>query len=251
MPSVLLLGGHGKIALHLTPLLLRAGHTVFSIVRNPQHVPEIASLSTPSTTHLLKPLVASIEDATDTTIQNLMTNIDWVVWSAGAGGKGGPDRTRAVDRDAAIRFIRGAIDAPSVKKFLMISATGARSPASWWNDEDLEAYRRSWSAMGLYYECKVAADEYLYSESRKVTKEGWEDICLRPGTLLDNPSTGKVDLGRTHLGRRVTREDVAIVAAELLERGGAAGLWLDLLNGEIPVKTAVEQCLKEQVTARE
>ena len=103
----------------------------------------------------------------------------------------------------------------------------------------------------MYYECKVAADEYLYSESRKVTKEGWEDICLRPGGLLDNPSTGKVDLGRTSLGRGVTREDVAIVAAELLERGGAAGLWLDLLNGETPVKAAVEQCLKEQVTARE
>jgi hypothetical protein len=102
----------------------------------------------------------------------------------------------------------------------------------------------------LYYECKIAADEYLYSESRKAAKEGWEDICLRPGSLLDDPSTGKVALGRTHMGG-VTREDVAIVAAELLERGGAAGLWLDLLNGETPVKAAVEQCLKEQVTAKE
>lgn len=40
-PRVLLLGGHGKVALHLTPLLLNRGWNVTSVIRNPAHEPEI------------------------------------------------------------------------------------------------------------------------------------------------------------------------------------------------------------------
>lgn len=42
--KVLLLGGHGKIALHLTPLLLSKSWNVTSLVRNHDHESEILAL---------------------------------------------------------------------------------------------------------------------------------------------------------------------------------------------------------------
>jgi hypothetical protein len=90
----------------------------------------------------------------------------------------------------------------------------------------------------------------LYHESRAIKKQDFEDICLRPGTLTDEPGTGKVDLGKSSAGS-VSREDVARVALELLERGGAGGLWLDLATGNEDIKEAVERCVKERVTSRE
>jgi hypothetical protein len=96
------------------------------------------------------------------------------------------------------------------------------------------------------------ADDYLYAESRKAKKEGWEDICLRPGTLSDEPGSGKVDLGRSKLAGKVSREDVARVAVELLEHGtGGKGLWIDLLQGEEDIPQAVETVVREGVTALE
>lgn len=42
--KVLVLGGHGKIALHLTPLLLSRSWNVTSLVRNNDHESEILAL---------------------------------------------------------------------------------------------------------------------------------------------------------------------------------------------------------------
>lgn len=103
----------------------------------------------------------------------------------------------------------------------------------------------------MYCDAKCVADEFLFEESRKTEKEGWEDICLRPGTLTDEAGCGKVDLGRSKAAGGISREDVAMVAAELLERGGSGGLWLDVVKGEERVSEAVERCVREKVTARE
>jgi uncharacterized protein YbjT (DUF2867 family) len=36
--DIALIGGHGKVALLAAPLLVEAGHTVHSVIRNPEHV---------------------------------------------------------------------------------------------------------------------------------------------------------------------------------------------------------------------
>lgn len=134
MPTILLLGGHGKVALHMTRLLTARGHKVHSVIRDASHVSEIASISP-----LAVPIVSSIEDATDASADRSMDGVQWVVWSAGAGGKGAKERTKAVDEDAAKRFIAAAIRAPGVSRFLMVSASVARrEKAEWWDELDLE-----------------------------------------------------------------------------------------------------------------
>lgn len=43
--QVLLLGGHGKVAMHLTPLLLNRAWNVTSVIRNPEHENDIRPLA--------------------------------------------------------------------------------------------------------------------------------------------------------------------------------------------------------------
>ena len=82
--NVLLLGGHGKISLLMTPLLLRSWN-VTSIVRNADHVEEIKSLAK-GTKGKLDVLVRSLDDVTSEDKAKTLideTKPDYVVWSAG------------------------------------------------------------------------------------------------------------------------------------------------------------------------
>ncbi|KAJ3860088.1 hypothetical protein EV359DRAFT_49823 [Lentinula novae-zelandiae] len=251
MVRVLLLGGHGKVALHMTKLLAAHDHKISSVIRNPDHAIEISDQYSENPS-LIEPVVASIEQTDEEGAKELMKGVEWVIWSAGAGGKGGPERTKAVDEIAAKRFIKAALLAPSVTKFLMVSASSSRrSPASYWTDSDRVAFKKTWDSIGVYSEAKTIADEYLYNESRKSSKPIWVDICLRPGSLSDSHGTGKVDLGKAKLVGSVPREDVAAVAVELLEKETGGGLWVDLIGGSEPISSAVERVVSQRITSRE
>ncbi len=103
MSRVLIIGGHGKVARFLTPLLVSAGHSVTALLRNPDHRDDV-------TLDGANAVVLDIEQADRDAIAAQLAGHDAVVWSAGAGG-GNPARTYAVDRDAALRSIDAAIQA--------------------------------------------------------------------------------------------------------------------------------------------
>jgi nucleoside-diphosphate-sugar epimerase len=91
---VLLLGGHGKVAQYLTPLLLRRSWTVTSIIRNQDQAQALKKLGEDQPGKL-EVLVRSLEDVkSDSQAKSLIDEVkpDYIVWSAGAGGKGGPER---------------------------------------------------------------------------------------------------------------------------------------------------------------
>jgi hypothetical protein len=134
----------------------------------------------------------------------------------------------------------------------MVSASCARrSPASYWDEEDIAQYKKAWEAISVYCDAKTAADEFLFNESRKTQKSDWEDIHLRPGTLTDEPGTGKVSLGRARQAGSISRDDVAAVAVELLLKGGAGGLWIDLIGGNDSIPDAVDKVVSQRITAKE
>lgn len=83
MVNVLVLGGHGKIALQITKLLAASNHTVTSIIRNAAQIPTIQATAPASNPALVKPLVSSLEETPYDTILQQLDGIDWVVWSAG------------------------------------------------------------------------------------------------------------------------------------------------------------------------
>lgn len=86
--QVLLLGGHGKVALHLTPLLLNRAWSVTSVVRNPDHEKEILALGKGRKGNL-KVLISSLADIKSAAdAQQILNSVmpDYVVWSAGTYG---------------------------------------------------------------------------------------------------------------------------------------------------------------------
>src|SRR4051795_3738124 len=116
MSRVTIIGGHGKVALLAAPLLRADGHDVTSVVRNPDHAPDVEA--TGATAAVLDGEHASTDEIAD-----LVRGSDVVVWSAGAGG-GSPERTYAVDRDAALRSMEAAVQA-GVGRYVMVSYFGA------------------------------------------------------------------------------------------------------------------------------
>ncbi|GLA06542.1 hypothetical protein AnigIFM60653_007480 [Aspergillus niger] len=260
--QVLLLGGHGKVALQLTPLLLARSWNVTSVIRNAEHENEILALGK-GAKGKLSVLLSSLDDIkSDADAKNVLDRVspDYVVWSAGAGGKGGPARTHAIDEVAAKHFLSASFSHPSVRKFLLVSWIGSRRKQPTWLSDDEWAGLQNvfYNVLPAYAKAKLEADEYmtaLAAARKKLVAAGaaqpLQAINLRPGTLTDTPATRKVDLGKTKKGRaNVSREDVAIVADALLARDDVEG-WLDLLEGEEDVEVAVERVAREGVDAVE
>ncbi|WP_275106516.1 NAD(P)-dependent oxidoreductase [Nocardioides daphniae] len=89
MSKVIIIGGHGKVALRLAPQLVERGDEVTSVFRNPDHEDEVARTGA-------RAVVGDVETMSTEALTELVRDHDAVVWSAGAGG-GDPERTYAVD----------------------------------------------------------------------------------------------------------------------------------------------------------
>lgn len=250
---VLLLGGHGKIAQLLTPLLLRRAWTVTSVIRSQDQVPAIEALAPENFKSHLKVLVHSLEDIQSTAAATDLLNTvrpDYVVWSAGAGGKGGPARTLAIDRDAASHVIEAAAASSTVTRFVMVSYLGSRrTQPAWWDAEQWAAAQHvNTAVLPTYYEAKLAADEVLYKATKTSKLIG---IDLRPGSLTDEPA-GAVELGKTVQSRgAVSRASVAVVADLLLAHPSPKSAWIDLLDGSEDAAAAVDRVVADGVDAIE
>ncbi|RVX72948.1 hypothetical protein B0A52_03301 [Exophiala mesophila] len=247
---VLVLGGHGKIALFLQPKLLAKNWHVTSVIRNPEHEKEILALGK-NQPGKIDVLIDSLDDIQEESqaqkvLDKVKPNI--VVWSAGAGGKGGKERTRAVDEVAAKAYISASLATPTVTKFLIVSYIASRKGyPPWWTDEDRKAADRvNFEILPHYFKAKVEADEHLALLAKKRWDNGdktFQAINLRPGTLTDDPATGLISLGKTTARGNVPREDVATVAAALLSRSDTRG-WYDLLEGKDKIDDAIEALVK-------
>lgn len=83
MVNVLVLGGHGKIALQITRLLAASNHVITSVIRDASQTADILATAPSSRPDLVKPLVSSLEETPPEKILQQLEGIDWVVWSAG------------------------------------------------------------------------------------------------------------------------------------------------------------------------
>lgn len=212
MSRILLIGGHGKVALRLEPILADRGDTVTAVIRNRDHESEVAQTGA-------TPLVADVEAFDTAQLTNLLSGNDAVVWTAGAGG-GDPQRTWAVDRDAAIRSIDAAA-AAGVRRYVMVSYFGA-GPDHGVPEDD---------AFFAYAEAKAAADEHL-------RRSGLDWTIVAPsGLTLDEP-TGRITVGGSGEAS-VPRGDVAAVIAAVLAEPTTIGRTIEFTGGDTPIEEAV------------
>lgn len=215
MARIVVIGGHGKVALQLARILAERGDEVTSVFRNPDHCDEVAATGA-------TPVAADIEHLDTNGLADVLTGHDAVVFSAGAGG-GSPARTYAVDRDAAIRVIDAAGQA-GVRRFVMVSYFGAGPDHGVPQGDPFFAYA----------EAKAAADAHL-----RASELDW--TVLGPGRLTLEPATGRI-VARPAQGAEkgsVSRADVAHVVAAALANDLTIGRTIEFNNGDVPITVAL------------
>ena len=185
MSRIAVIGGHGKVALHLSRILSGRGHQVSSLIRNPDHRADVEATGA-------EPVVADVELLDAGPLAEVLRGHDAVVWSAGAGG-GSPERTYAVDRDAAVLSMDAAAQA-GIRRYVMVSYFGAGPDHGVPED----------SAFHAYAEAKTAADEHL-----RGTPLAW--TILRPSSLTLEAATGHIEAGDGVTPGSVSRDNVAHV----------------------------------------
>lgn len=210
---VAIIGGHGKVAMHLSRMLADQDQRVTGVIRNPDHGDDVAAAGA-------EPVVADVEGLTTSQLAELLAGHDAVVWSAGAGGDN-PDRTYAVDRDAAVRSMDAAATA-GVDRYVMVSYFGAGPDHGVPSD----------SSFFPYAEAKAEADTHL-----RQSPLAW--TILGPSRLTDEAGTGAIEVGDDLEGGEVPREDVAAVALAVLHDPSTIGRTIDFNAGNVPIAEAV------------
>ncbi len=213
MTKIAIIGGHGKVALHLARLLTADGHEVSSLIRKPEQSADI--MATGAT-----PVLADVENLSTDELAAVLAGQDAVVWSAGAGG-GSADRTYAVDRDAAIRSMDAAAQA-GIYRYVMVSYLGSRADHGASADDPMFAY----------YEAKAAADNYL-----RATSLNW--TILGPSALTMATATGSIAVGSSGARGDTSRENVALVAAAVLANDNTAGKFIEFTDGDESIDVAI------------
>lgn len=151
-------------------------------------------------------------------------DVNAVIFTAGSGGKGGDEKTKAIDQDSAIKAIDLATQ-HKLDRFLMVSAFGA--------DFNPSEYPES---LVFYYHAKAAADDYLQQTALNYT-------ILKPGMLTDDEPKGKVDYGERTDERTgsIPRWDVAEVIVKSLDAENTYRKSLELLSGPYQIDEAIEK----------
>lgn len=101
--------------------LLTPSHSVTSIIRNPSHASDIEATKA-------TPLELSLEDSPVADFTSAFQGSDVVYFSAGAGGKGGEERTKAVDYEGAVKVFDAieAVQGPKKPRLVLVSAVDVR-----------------------------------------------------------------------------------------------------------------------------
>lgn len=200
MSNVVIIGGHGRVALLTIPLLVEDGNTVSAVVRNPEYIADVEDAGATG-------IIADVENMSTDDLVDLLEPFDTVIWSAGAGGAD-PQRTKAVDENAAIRSMNAAEEA-NTDRFIMVS----------WSGSYLDHGIPDDNSFHYYADAKAHADTHLRRSSLDWT-------ILGPSTLTEGTGSGisliKEDRGRVD-GTTVPRQAVAATIAAAVDCPRSAG----------------------------
>lgn len=219
---VVIIGGHGKIALLAAPKLTQAGYSVDSVIRNPEHAEDVSAVGA-------NPVVLDVEQADVETLAEAFAGAEAVVFSAGAGG-GNPARTKAVDHEAAVRTMDAAAQAGATR-YVMVSYARAETDIHSLDPE---------SSFYPYAAAKHHADNYLRGTELDYT-------ILGPGRLTLEPASGRLRIlddasgegGGDEAVAETSRENVAEVITHVLSARAAVRETVNFFDGETPLEEAI------------
>lgn len=209
---VLIAGGHGKIALFLTHMLHQRGDQVRSLIRNIDHANDVKCAGG-------APVVVDLEGTTTEELNLVLTDIDAVVFAAGAGPDSSAERKDTVDHQGSTLLIEAA-KRVGTRRYVIVSSTGADPDHE--GDELFDAYLRA----------KGRADQDLVDS-------GLEYTIVRPVRLTDAQGSRYVDLGDEVGQTEIPREDVAGVLAQVLRSDHTIGKTFQASSGSTSIEDAV------------
>ena len=216
MSRIAIVGGHGQVALHLHPELVRAGHQPVALVRREEYRDQLEGLGA-------EVRILDIERQDADGFAEAFAGCDAVVFAAGGGPDGNIERKRTVDLGGSLKSIEAARKA-GISRFVQVSAIGV--------DDPLPADTGDvWRA---YVEAKRDADAALRDSHLDWT-------ILRPGRLTDEPGTARVALGQDVARGDIPRADVAATVAAVLDDGTSVGRQWNLVGGDVPIADAVRE----------
>ncbi|BDZ42290.1 NAD-dependent dehydratase [Paraoerskovia sediminicola] len=220
MAKIALIGAHGKVGQLSIPVLVGRGHEVSAVVRSQDQFSEMSDAGA-------TPVLLDVASASEDEMAEALAGHDVVVWSAGAGGKGGADTTYAVDRDAAIRSMDAA-ERAGTNRYVMVSFISAVHDHGVPEDNSFFAYA----------DAKVTADDHL-------RESGLEWTILGPGTLTEDDPSGAITVLREGApvpeDTSTSRANVATVIAEVVGRPLTAGKFLRFTDGDGVIEEAVHE----------
>jgi uncharacterized protein YbjT (DUF2867 family) len=214
---VAIAGGHGRIARLLCAMLSAGGDEARGLVRNPDQFEDVRAAGA-------EPVLCDLEG--DGGVGAAIEGADAVVFAAGAGPGSGVERKRTMDLGGAVKLIEAAT-AMGVDRYVMVSAMGAADPPAEGGD-----------VFGEYLRAKAEAD-------RRLAASGLDFTIVRPGGLTDEPGTGLVSIGERLPRGTISREDVALVLAEVLRSEETIGASFDLISGSGPIAEEIRNVVRK------
>ncbi|AWH29275.1 NAD(P)-binding oxidoreductase [Stenotrophomonas sp. YAU14A_MKIMI4_1] len=215
MSRIFVIGAAGKVGRALVQQAAARGHRVVAMHRSAEQMPELSALGA-------QPVQGDLLQLQADALATLMQGSDVVVFTAGAGGKGGTAMTDAID-GRGLELAVAAATLAQVPRFLLVSAFPEAGRGKHLSD-----------TFENYMAVKKAADVHLASSSLD-----W--VILRPGTLTDAPGTGRVHAGLAIAYGEVPRADVAAALLALVEQPQVSRRIIELTEGQTPVFEAVHR----------
>ncbi|SDT62266.1 NAD(P)-binding oxidoreductase [Pseudomonas prosekii] len=219
MSKVFIIGAAGRVGRRLIKQLVGRGHEAIALHRNPEQGSELAALGATS-------VKGNLLELDPVQMARLMSGVDAVVFTAGAGGAG-MDLTNAIDGRGLELAVAATIQA-GVRRFILVSAFP-------------DALRGGPVSEGFenYIAVKKRADAHLVGT-------GLDWVIVRPGTLLDDTGSGKIRADVAIPYGEVSRDDVAATLAELIDQPNVSRVIIELTQGDTPVSDAVRRLAQER-----
>ncbi len=209
-----LIGANGQIGKHLVKLLQDSQkHTLKAMVRSEEQAAALKESGVDA-------VVANLEGSVDE-LAAAMNGCDAVIFSAGSGGKTGPDKTLLVDLDGAVKSMEAA-EKVGANRYVIVSAVQAHNRDSW-KDSPIKPY--------------MVAKHYA---DRMLTASNLNYTIVRPGGLLNEPGTENVKVAEDLEAGTIPREDVAKTVIATLDNENTFKRSFDLMSGESVIDKALK-----------
>lgn len=218
--KILILGSNGGVGSKLTDILKESETDFTASVRDKEKFSELKSKN------IDVKLIDVVKDSIDDLAKSF-EGYDKVLFSVGAGGKGGAENTINVDLDGAIKTMEAAKKA-GIKQYYMVSTWDSSRIAVENPDDPIKTYTI----------CKHYADLYLKNNS------DLNYTIIHPSTLNDEEAKGTIEITNTHstevaVNQSISRADVAQVLARLLLSDGYENQEIQIAAGNTDIDTAL------------